>query len=102
MQRTILESLQTYCIENERVCPMPMRWKELWQMLPNRLRNGREWAPPLPLILSAWAHTSANEKQERFREHLQWGAEHGALGELDRFLRALPEEQWLHVGECSR
>jgi hypothetical protein len=32
----------------------------------------------------------------RLREHIQWADEHGAIDEVDAYLRSLPEEQWFH------
>ena len=43
-----LELLVSYCKENGRVGSMPMRWKELYELLPDKRRNGVEWEPPLP------------------------------------------------------
>ena len=49
--------------KNNRVCLMPMRWNELYQMLPETHREGNGWEPPLPLILSAWWDTPVLLKQ---------------------------------------
>jgi hypothetical protein len=39
MSETV-ESLVAYCRENDRVCPLPPLWNELWEMLPNRSQVG--------------------------------------------------------------
>jgi hypothetical protein len=49
-----LDQLLAYCRENQRVCPVPRRWHELWELLPEKRQLGIEWQPPLPLILAAW------------------------------------------------
>ena len=54
MPTMILNDLLEFVRTNERVCPQPQRWNELWKMLPNRKRIGNGWDPPLPLILAAW------------------------------------------------
>jgi len=95
----MLQSLKTYVRSERRVCPMPQRWKELWEMLPERRRVGGGWEPPLPLILDGWWHTSAQEKMLRLQQHLEYAAAHGVLEEVDAFLRALPEAEWAHLGE---
>lgn len=69
---TQLQSLIDYCSENERVCPMPSKWNDLWEMLPNRSRVGGGWEPALPLILAAWYDTPVMLKVLRLREHLEW------------------------------
>ncbi len=78
---------------------MPVRWNELWEMLPGRTRHGSEWQPPPPLILSAWWDTPSFAKSERLAEHIHYAAEHGVLEPVDRFLRGLPEGEWAHLGE---
>lgn len=94
-----LSALIDYCTADRRVCPVPHRWNELWESLPDRRRVGSGWEPPLPLILSAWWHTSNVEKALRLREHLNWAEAHGRLQEVDLFLRALPEDQWHHLDD---
>ncbi len=57
------------------------------------------WEPPLPLILAAWHETMPIAKQLRFKEHVQWAADHGQLDQLGAYLRALREDEWFHLGE---
>lgn len=92
-----VEALVRYSQENGRVCPVPARWDDLWQMLPERRRVGGGWEPALPLILAAWSSTPALLKILRLREHVQWAADHGALRMVDGFLRSLPESDWAHL-----
>jgi hypothetical protein len=93
------ENLIAYCRENNRVCPQPDRWIELWEMLPDRKQIGAVWEPPLPLILAAWHETPATSKMLRLAEHIHWADAHGVLPLVATFLRNLPEEDWHHVGE---
>jgi hypothetical protein len=95
----MIDDLLLYVRENERVCPMPDAWNRLWKMLPRRRDSEGEWVPSLPLILGAWAHTSDVEKRNRLLEHIQSAADHGLLSDVDQFLRAIPEDQWLHSSE---
>lgn len=90
-------SLIAYCRESQRVCPMPQSWNALFEMLPNRKRTALGWEPALPLNLEAWDSTPAPLKTLRLAEHIEWAAANGALGTVAAFLRALPEEQWLHA-----
>ena len=96
---TQLQSLIDYCSENERVCPMPSKWNDLWEMLPNRSRVGGGWEPALPLILAAWYDTPVMLKVLRLREHLEWAEQHGSLDAVDKFLRDLPEMDWHHLSD---
>ena len=77
---------------------MPMRWDALYKLLPDTLRTSSGWEPPLPLILAAW-HEPAPLKTLRLMQHLRWAHDHHALNEVDKFLRALPEEEWFHCGD---
>lgn len=94
-----VESLLAYCRENERVCPQPYLWHQLWEMLPNRKRDGAHWRPGPPLILGAWHYAPWVHKKFRLAEHVEWAAQQGALESVSRFLRGLHEEDWFHVGE---
>ena len=96
---TELEQLLSYCAQNERVCPMPLPWHEVRDMLPAKTRDGAGWDPPLPLILAAWWDTSDDGKRERFELHLRWTEAHGALDMVARFLRSFPESEWHHRGD---
>lgn len=92
-----LQSLLGYCSENQRVCPQPKKWNELWELLPNRGRNGNQWEPALPLILAAWYDTPTMLKMLRLREHIEWANSHEALDLIDKFLRDLAETDWYHT-----
>jgi len=82
-----------------RICPMPQKWNDLWQMLPARERNGNGCIPPLPLILGAWHYTSNKEKELRFYEHLYWASDQGSLDKIIEYLNSLQEKDWYHEGE---
>ncbi len=84
---------------NDRVCPQPQKWNELYELLPNRSRVGSGWEPPLPLILAAWWDTPAIAKMARLREHLEWADRHGAIDTVHRYMASLTESDWHHVGE---
>ncbi len=98
MNETV-QSLVAYCREKERVCPQPLSWNALWELLPARRQMGAGWTPPLPLILGAWHFTSDLEKMSRLAEDIKWSEQHGNLSEIAEFLRSLPEENWHHVGD---
>jgi hypothetical protein len=99
MQLADVTELLQYVRANRRVCPIPLKWNQLWEMLPDRQRAGSGWEPPLPLILAAWADTPALMKMLRVEEHIRYAAKHGVLPEIDAFLRGLQEDEWAHLGE---
>ena len=93
------QSLIAFCREKGRVCPQPMAWNELYEMLPNKRRVGLGWEPPLPLILAAWWDTPALPKMLRLAEHIEWAEQHGCLDTVGDYLRGLREEDWYHSEE---
>jgi hypothetical protein len=94
-----LASLLEYVRAERRVCPMPLQWKELWEMLPGRVRRGMSWEPPPPLVVGEWFSSPSFAKMERLGEHIQYAATHGVLAQVDLFLRGLPEGEWAHLGD---
>jgi hypothetical protein len=80
--------------QDSRVCPQPLLWNRLWELLPNRRRRGTGWDPPIPLILAAWNHASDLEKRERFHLHLKWADTHGALPEIANLILSFTDDEW--------
>ena len=72
--------------KNNRVCPQPQKWQQLYEMLPQKQRKGAGWEPGLPLILAAWWDAPELAKMLRLREHIEWSAAHGCLDEVFNFL----------------
>ena len=95
-----LTSTIAYVQAEQRICPQPLHWKTLWEMLPDKKRDGGGWKPPLPLILGGWWCTSDREKQLRLKEHIEYAAQHGVLDAVDSFLRGLAQEEW-HTLEAT-
>jgi len=92
-----IQRIVAACDEKGRVCPQPMKWNDLWQMLPGRRRTGiHGWEPSQPLILGAWWTTSPGAKNARFKEHLVWAEAKGVLAKVEQFLDTLSEEEWFH------
>lgn len=88
-----LDSLWNFCTSNNRICPMPMLWNDLYLMLKDSKNVD------LPLILNGWEMSSPLEKHLRFEEHIQWASKMNQLEEISQFLRSLSEDQWLHYSE---
>ena len=97
MMATLEGAIAVAC-SNNRVCPQPQKWNQLYELLPDKRRAGLGWEPSLPLILDAW-DTPAMFKMIRLREHLVWAAEHGALDSVHTFMCSLAESDWHHLGD---
>lgn len=92
-----LDDLLEYVCSEGRVCPMPIKWKELWDKLPNKKRNDvGGWDPNLPLILSVWWEVPSLPKTLRLQEHIEYANEHGVLDEIDEFIRNLDKNDWAY------
>ncbi|MES2786223.1 MAG: hypothetical protein V4684_12235 [Pseudomonadota bacterium] len=80
---------------NNRVCPKPHQWQQLFDMLP----DGPDGHPPPPLTGAAWASTPSLSKRMCLRQHLEWAALHGRLDTVLSFMRGLAETEWLHMDD---
>lgn len=94
-----LQTLLSFCQSNGRLCPQPMKWNELWEMLPDKKRKGLGWEPSLPLILAAWWEASPEQKRNRLQQHLLYAEEKGVLDKIETFLRGLSENEWFHEND---
>jgi hypothetical protein len=94
-----LEEVILEAQKNGRVCLLPSKWNELYQLLPEKRQIGAGWEPALPLILAAWYEAPTLMKKLRMVEHLEWAARHGCLERVYGFLRGLAENEWYHSGE---
>ena len=94
MSEAIYSNLIKYLESKGVVCPMPQKWNELYEMLPNKKRRDVGWEPSLPLILSAWDSPMLFKKL-RFLEHLEYAYKNDVINEIDKYLRALNDEDWL-------
>ena len=84
---------------NNRVCPLPPHWVQLYEMLPDKKRTARGWEPAPPITGPAWVTTPSMPKRMFLRDHIEWAAAHGALDAVMAFLKSLPEDQWHHMGD---
>jgi hypothetical protein len=91
---TTLEDLRAEASKDRRVCPQPMIWNQLWELLPDRRRVGAGWEPPLPLILAAWWEASDSDKRSRFQSHLRWASELGAIEPVATLMSRMKPEDW--------
>ena len=97
----MLDDLLAYAEAIQRVCPVPEKWNDLWNLLRKRRRAGDTSVPPRPLILAAWWDTPVLSKVLRLREHIEWAAAHNSLSHTNDFLRSLSESQWSHLSDFT-
>jgi len=92
-----VETLLAYCQENKRVCPQPIQWHALHELLSEYAQPIHDQALP-PLILAGWG-MPAIEKILRLQQQIEWSDRNGVLEEASKFLRSLWEEDWFHFAE---
>jgi hypothetical protein len=91
-----VQSVMVVARRNNRVCPHPEHWGQLYEQL------GGESSPDLlapPLQPWLWTKLSGLQKRLRFREHVEWAERHGRLPQVARFMAAMAEGDWVHMGE---
>lgn len=89
-----LNDLKLYVQSVSRVCPQPLKWNELWEMLPNKRRIDSGWNPALPLILGGWWHSTDEDKRQRFLMHIKYAYDNGVIDDIARFLYSLKPGDW--------
>lgn len=89
--KTELENLKQFCLSKNRVCPMPMYWTRLYEII---VREDKDTTLPVPLILAAWSETTHLDKMVRLVEQLHYAERHGTLDEADSYLREMPLSHW--------
>jgi len=95
---TELTHLEEFCRSSGRVCPLPVYWVRLWEMI---AKASPDKEPPLPLILAAWNETTHLDKMVRLVEHLEHAEKNGTLDAVDSYLRELPLSRWLCSSDNS-
>lgn len=94
-----LEAAMLVARRNNRVCPRPERWQELYEQLPPRKTLRGTQNPPVPPLGSAWAATPPLTKRLLFREHIEWAEATGSLETVMAYMQSMAETDWLHMGE---
>lgn len=94
-----LETAMLVARRNNRVCPRPERWQEFSALLPARKTVRGTLQPPVAITGAAWNATPALTKRLCFREQIEWAEREGVLENAMAFMQALPEGDWLHMGE---
>lgn len=80
--------------QDNRVCPQPTKWLELYRILQEHAAGAA--LPAEPLTGSAWASTPAMAKRQCFHEQLEWADKHHCLTPVHDWLKGLMPSEW-HV-----
>jgi hypothetical protein len=78
-----------------RVCPNPIYWNELHEII-IRAAIHQIQEPPLPLILGAWWESSNLDKANRLVELLNWADKNCVSNVAWAYIMALKEVEWHH------
>jgi hypothetical protein len=96
--RSGIEKLVEESRRNKRVCPLPGKWQELYAMLRAAAPADADPLAPPPRT-NEWAKSTALAKRLMIRDMIDWAAEYSLVDPMMQYLKALPEDQWLHMGE---
>ncbi|MBK6006811.1 hypothetical protein JJB11_11980 [Ramlibacter ginsenosidimutans] len=78
--------------KDNRVCPQPSRWLEMYRILQDQ--PGRDGLPPDPVVGSAWASTPPLAKRMAFHEQLEWADRNHCLTPVHEYLKTLRDVDW--------
>lgn len=75
-----------YAAVPERICPKPLRWKDLFDELSEYSETHRctPNRPPTPLIVAGWTFSNDKEKKQKWRETVDWAFANGCADIVER------------------
>jgi hypothetical protein len=79
-----------YILKENRICPQPIVWKELYEIMCKDLNENNI---PKPLVLAGWNFSSNIEKSNRFIEHLKL-VDFNSENRIKNFILNMIEEDW--------
>lgn len=91
------ETVMQLARQNQRVCPQPAPWQQLYELLLARRREPDAPGPMPVLDAAAWRATPELAKRMCLRSQVEWAAAQGCLGAMHAFLNGLREEDWHHA-----
>jgi hypothetical protein len=77
---------------DNRVCPQPSRWLEMYRILQEQAGSGAR--PPDPVVGSAWASTPPLAKRMAFHQQLEWADRNNCLTPVHDYLKTLRDSDW--------
>lgn len=89
------DQLMVRARRNNRVCPRPPKWTQLYR----DLGGPRHPDLPPPPVDWIWTQLSSLQKRLFFREYLEWAEQHGKLQHVALFMDMLAETDWVHMGD---
>tara|TARA_Y100000591_G_C21284571_1_gene428915 strand:- start:115 stop:390 length:276 start_codon:yes stop_codon:yes gene_type:complete len=85
------EDLIKYCLDNNRICPMPHKWTEVGEII--KIRPGLP-GYLTPLILGGW-DSSDEEKRDRLKKQIEYASKDTEMFEkLKNFILSLKDDDW--------
>ena len=96
MVKDTKESLVAFCEENNRVCPYPFKWAELYEKLLEGIEEDNVPKPPIPVVCAAWTYYPQISRTIQLMAQIEWADKYGRLDKMSRYLRRLKEKDWFH------
>ena len=85
------EDLIKYCLDNNRICPMPQKWAEVGEII--KIKPGQP-GYLTPLILGGW-DSSDEEKRDKLKKQIDYASKDTEMFEkLKNFILSLKDDDW--------
>lgn len=96
MKKGLIELID-FCKKEDRICPMPAMWNQMWI----NFSQGEKPGEYLPLILSAWHGSTDRAKRERFLSLIEYCWENYPENRksISHKIKSLGKEDWHY---CSK
>jgi len=93
MKKITLEELKIYVKSNNRICPMPMKWLRMHEII-ERHSVGKTLPNLMPLILGGW-DASDDEKRDRLESQIDFSFKNPILfSKISNYLLNLKDADW--------
>ena len=96
-----MDDLIEYVISEDRVCPVPYKWKVVDETLRKVVDKTQSLKPPSSFILAAWGATSDRRKRARLIEQITFSHQVGKFDEIRSFLLSLNKDEWRYCPEAG-
>ena len=94
------QALLEYSLINDRVCPKRDFWNHLWvinaktKTFDSVLNQNK-----LPVLDKNSTEKEKIQRSVRLRKYIEYADKHNLIGEMDKFIRSIPEDKWHHFYE---
>jgi len=94
--KNTLEELIKYCVDKNRVCPMPIKWVQISEIISVKPGYPGNHVSLSPLILGGW-DSSNEKKRDKLKTQIEYVAQDPEIyQELEKFILNLKDDEWYY------